>query len=64
MYSKFNPRIGFDAVQVLCSARTVKELDFAYTVMNNSYQIIRGQIEIMELLRHGPLVVDEEDSSD
>ena len=56
-----NHKIGFSAMQVLADAKTVEELDFAFAVMNKSYAVLRGQIEIMELLGDGPLVVDSED---
>lgn len=59
-----DPRIGFRAVQVLADARSVDELDYAIGVINNSYQIIRGQIEVMELLRGGPLDLVEKDNKD
>lgn len=57
-----NPRIGFDAVQVLAGAETVAELDYAIGVINRAYCIIRGQIEIMEVLRDGQLGMVEKDS--
>ena len=46
-----NHRIGFDAVEVLSNARTVAELDYAVSVINNAYPIIRGQFEIMEVIQ-------------
>jgi len=49
----FDERIGFDAIKVLCGAESVAELDYAVNVINNAYQIIRGQIEIIEMLRNG-----------
>ena len=56
-----NPRIGFRAIQVLSEAESVAELDFAISVINNGYPVIRGQIEIMECIRDGkPTVVAED----
>jgi len=57
----FDPYIGFKVVQVLNSARTVDELDFAITIVNKSYPILRGQIEIMEVLKNGESKVVKKD---
>lgn len=43
--------IGFKAVEAVAKAKTVGELDLAYLVLKKAYPIIRGQLEIMDILQ-------------
>ncbi len=59
-----NFKLGYDAVELLSQAVTVEELDYAISIINNAYGVIRGQIEVLEVLRGGQYkMVEDHDKS-
>ena len=40
--------LGFELVEVLSKARSVKELDEAVADLNRAYPVIREQVEVIE----------------
>jgi hypothetical protein len=43
-----NEKLGFDIMQKLMEAQTVKELDEAIRIVNHSYRILRERLEVIQ----------------